>query len=292
MDGSSPATTIDRFDPAPHIAEMNGRGWTIIENFLDAGRLAAFRAAIAPHLGGYRGRNPFEGRATERVYTLVGRGRVFEDLSCDRRLMAVLSAFLKPNFLLSASHAIRILPGEAAQSLHTDDSFYLVPRPRPPLGISVIGAIDPFTAENGGTVMIPGSHRWGTQELIAFRDRRMGVTPPPPEAVPLEMPAGAIAVFPGTLVHGAGANRSDAARLAFTSQYCEPWLRTQENFHLAIPKDRVRAMAPELQSLLGYSITPPFLGMVSASHPLKTLDAAWTAPITREPGEDDEDRIA
>jgi ectoine hydroxylase-related dioxygenase (phytanoyl-CoA dioxygenase family) len=279
MDGSL-APSLAGFDPAPHVAEMNERGWTILEDFLDEDRLAAFRAGIAPQLGGYRGRNPFEGRTTERVYTLVGRGRVFEDLSCDPRLMAVLSAFLKPNFLLSASHAIRILPGEAAQALHTDDSFYLVPRPRPPLGISVIGAVDPFTAENGGTRMIPGSHRWGTQELAAFRERRTAASAYEP--TPLEMPAGAIAVFPGTLVHGAGANRSKAARLAFTSQYCEPWLRTQENFYLAIPRERVRAMAPALQSLLGYSITPPFLGMVSASHPLKTLDEDWVPPITRD----------
>jgi len=285
MDGSSPPPAIDRFDPQPHVAQMNERGWTIIEGFLDEGRLAAFRAGIEPHLGGLRGRNPFEGRTTERVYTLVGRGQVFEDLSCDPRLMAVLSAFLKPNFLLSASHAIRILPGEVAQGLHTDDSFYLVPRPRPPLGISVIGAIDPFTAENGGTMMVPGSHRWGTKELTAFRERRMAA--PSSETVPLEMPAGAIAVFPGTLVHGAGANRSDAARLAFTSQYCEPWLRTQENFYLSVPRERVRAMAPELQSLLGYSITPPFLGMVSASHPLKTLDVDWAPPITRPSGAGD-----
>jgi ectoine hydroxylase-related dioxygenase (phytanoyl-CoA dioxygenase family) len=280
MDGSQPASAV-AFDPAPHVAEMNGRGWTIIEDFLDAARLAAFRAGIEPFLGAYRGRNAFEGFTTERVYTLVGRGRVFEDIACDVRLMAVISAFLAPNFLISASHAICIYPGEKAQAMHTDDAFYQVARPRPAIGISVIGAIDPFTARNGATVMVPGSQRWSDGALEAFREGRTAATPPPPEAVPLEMPAGAIAVFPGTLVHGAGANRSDKPRLAFTNQYCQPWVRTQENFYLAIPKARVRKMSPELQGLLGYSITPPFLGMVTASHPLKCLDEAWTPPIER-----------
>ena len=263
---------------------MREDGYTIVENFLDAGQMAAFRAGLQPLLGHYRGRNPFEGRTTERVYTLVGRGRVYEDLSCDPRLMAIVSAFLKPNFLLSASHAICILPGEVAQSMHTDDSFYLVPRPRPPLGISVIGAIDPFTAENGGTVMIPKSHLWNAEEIAAFVKARQAGRPREAlvETVPLEMPAGAIAIFPGTLVHGAGANRSAAPRLAFTSQYCEPWLRTQENFYLSVPRERVRAMAPELQSLLGYSITPPFLGMVTASHPSKTLDEDWVPPVVSQ----------
>ena len=284
MDGSAPAT-IAAFDPTPHVAAMNERGWTVIEDFMDAGQIAAFRAGVEPLLGHYRGRNAFEGRTTERIYTLVGRGRVFEDIACDPRLLAVLAAFLKGNFLLSASHAICIYPGEVAQSLHADDGFYNQPRPRPALAVSVIGAIDAFTAETGGTLMIPGSHRWGTKELEAFRLSRTAATPPPKEAAPLEMPAGAIAIFPGTLVHGAGANRSQAPRLAYTNQYCEGWLRTQENFHLAIPRERVATMAPELQSLLGYSITPPFLGMVTASHPAKTLEPDWSPAIERQSAE-------
>ena len=284
MDGSHP-TSLAGFDPAPHIAAMKDRGWTIIENFLDASGLAAFRAAIAPHLGGLRGRNPFEGRTTERVYTLVARGPVFEDLTCDPRLLSLLDAFLRPSYLLSASHAIDIYPGEVAQSMHFDDSFYPIPRPRPPISISVIGAIDAFTAQNGGTVIIPRSHRWSSAEYVAFVQARQAGRPVPAmrDAFSLEMPAGAIAVFQGTLVHGAGANTSDAPRMAYTNQYCEPWARTQENFYLSIPKDRIRRMSPRLQSLLGYDLMgTSFMGQVTASHPHKSLDEDWVAPILRQ----------
>jgi ectoine hydroxylase-related dioxygenase (phytanoyl-CoA dioxygenase family) len=277
------ATTAVRqaFDADAHVARMREQGYTIVEDLMNADQLAAFRAGVEPLLGHYRGRNAFEGRTTERIYTLVGRGKVYEEIASDPRLMAILGAFLKPNFLLSASHAICIFPGEVAQSLHSDDGFYLVPRPRPALAVSVIGAVDAFTAENGATVVLPGTHTWGAAELEAYRTGRMPKDKiPQPE--PLEMPAGAIAVFPGTLVHGAGANRSKAPRLGYTNQYCEPWLRTQENFYLAIPRERVAAMAPEVQSLLGYSITQPFLGMVTASHPAKTLEPGWTPAIERQ----------
>ena len=121
MDGDAALTP--RFDVSGHADRMRRDGYTIIENFLDEGALAAFRAGVAPHLGTHLGRNPFEGHATERVYTLVARGRVFEDLTADPRLMKLLGDFLRPNFLLSASHAICIYPGEVEQSLHTDDSF-------------------------------------------------------------------------------------------------------------------------------------------------------------------------
>ncbi|HLK23572.1 MAG TPA: phytanoyl-CoA dioxygenase family protein [Caulobacteraceae bacterium] len=269
------------FDAGGHVRRMREDGYTIVEGLMDADQIAAFRAGVEPLLGHYRGRNDFEGRTTERVYTLVARGKVYEQIVSDPRLLAILGAFLKPNFLLSASHAICIYPGEKAQSLHTDDAFYLVPRPRPALAVSVIGAVDDFTAENGATVVLPGTHRWGADEIEAFRDGRLPKDKIP-EPVPLVMPAGSIAAFPGTLVHGAGANRSKAPRLGYTNQYCEPWLRTQENFYLAVPRDRVAAMAPETQSLLGYSITQPFLGMVTASHPAKTLDPGWTPAIVRQ----------
>jgi ectoine hydroxylase-related dioxygenase (phytanoyl-CoA dioxygenase family) len=285
MDGS---TTLGRglpagFDAAGHIERLRRDGYTIVEDFLDADRLAAFRSGIDPFLGRYRGRNAFEGFTTERVYTLVARGRVFEDITDDPRLMALLDAFLKPGYLLSASHAICIYPGEAAQSLHTDDSFYPIPRPRPAISMSVIGAIDAFTPDNGGTVMLPGSHLWTPEQGAAVRDAlQQGRHVPLMDGMfKLAMPAGAIAVFQGTLIHGAGANRSDAPRLAFTNQYCEPWARTQENFYLSVPKDRVRAMSPDLKTLLGYGIMPPFMGQVTASHPLKSLEEGWTAPVIR-----------
>ena len=285
MDDGSMVRATAGFDPKPHIARLKTDGYTIVENFMDGEALAAFREAIEPHLGTHRGRNAFEGRTTERVYTLVARGKVFEDLADDPRLLAILDAFLAPNYLLSASHAICIFPGEVAQGLHTDEAFYQVPRPRPALGISVIGAIDAFTAENGGTVVLPGSHVWATEQgeqvRAAFQAGRR--IPLMDGLHSVEMPAGAILILQGTLVHGAGANVSDAPRLAFTNQYCQPWLRTQENFYLSVPRDRVRAMSPDLQSLLGYSITPPFLGMVTASHPAKCLEEGWTPPVTHQP---------
>ena len=283
---SARASVQETFDAARHIKAMREDGYTIVEDFLDAERLAAFRAGMAPYLGAHRGRNPFEGRATERVYTMVARGKVFEDITADPRLLVLLDAFLRPSYLLSASHVIDIYPGEVAQSMHFDDSFYPIPRPRPAISISVIGAIDAFTAENGGTLIGPRSHRWSAAELVAFRDEAHMAGRPVEamkEAFSLEMPAGAIAVFQGTLVHGAGANTSDAPRMAFTNQYCEPWARTQENFYLSVPKDRVRRMSPELQRLLGYDIMPPtFMGQVTASHPLKSLEEDWIAPVVRQ----------
>src|ERR1700678_2762352 len=153
------------FDLEGHMHRLETDGMTIVEDYLSADQLARFREGLAPHLGTYRGRNPFEGLTTERVYTLAGRGKVYEEAASDHRLLAILDRLLMPFYLLSADHAICIYPGEKAQGLHTDDGFYPFPRPRPAFSISTIGAIDAFTAQNGGTVMYRGSHKWDTPRI-------------------------------------------------------------------------------------------------------------------------------
>ena len=268
-----------QFDADAHAARMRQQGFTIIEDFMDAATLAAVRETLAPYLGGHHGRNDFEGFLTERVYTLVARGKVFEDVTEDPRILALLDRFLQPGYLLTASQAINILPGENAQGIHTDDSFYRQPRPRPAISYTMIAAVDAFTQENGCTEIVPGSHLWGD---YGSAGRPNDMAEIEKLLVPMEIPAGACFIFPGTLLHRGGANRSQAPRLAFTNQYCEGWGRTQENFYLSIPKEMVRQMSPRLQALLGYEIWPSFMGMVTASHPSKALAPDWVPPVVSQ----------
>ena len=44
--------------------------------------------------------------------------------------------YFVPNFLLTASQAIQIGPGETPQPFHADDLFYTIPRPRPMVSLS------------------------------------------------------------------------------------------------------------------------------------------------------------
>jgi hypothetical protein len=235
-------------------------GYVVAEGLLDADACRHMKEEAARLLGA-SGRNTFEGLRTQRAYNILAKSRAFDDLIDHPRLLALIDRVFEPNYLLSQAQAINILPDEAAQPLHHDDGFYRVPRPRAALGIAAIWAIDPFTAENGATMVIPGSHLWGP-------DRRAQAG----EAIPCVMPAGSAVFFLGTLVHGGGANRTASPRLAFTNQYCEPWLRTQENFFLEIPRRIVRNLRPAIQSLLGYSVHPPFMGMVDSMHPKRVLE--------------------
>ena len=263
-----------------HAREIESQGYTVIEDFLAPDVLAEVRRTLAFYLGTHQGRNGFEGVRTERVYTLVARAKVFWDIVLDARILALCDRFLLPNYLLTASQAIRIYPGEAAQPFHHDDSFHHLPRPRPMISLSTVVAVDAFSADNGATQIVPGSHRWGDDALAGlngFDASTQAVLEAQlsRQAISATMPAGACIVFSGTLVHRGGANTSAAPRCAFSNQYCQPWARPQENFILGVPTPVARAMPERLQALLGYSIHPPFIGQLTASHPAKALEANY-----------------
>ena len=117
-------------------------------------------------------------------------------------------------------------------------------------------SLDPYTATNGATVIVPKSHSWG-EDRIAKRS----------ETVPVIMPAGSIMYFLSTLWHGGGANTSGHDRVALTVQYCQPWIRQLENQILAVDFEKLDEIPPQLVDMLGYKVGAPFIGHVDGNSP-------------------------
>ncbi|MUL78058.1 phytanoyl-CoA dioxygenase family protein [Mycolicibacterium sp. CBMA 226] len=256
----SSGATVDPAIVDADLATMARDGYVILPDLLSAAQLDEIREAAAPLLN-LHGRNGFEGRSTQRIYSVLNKTSACDVIADHPRVLALLDRMFLPNYLLSMLQVINILPGEQAQMLHTDDGFYPLPRPRAPLGAATIWAIDDFTADNGATDVVPGSQLWGDQLPGDDVERR-----------PVVMKAGSCVFFPGTLWHGGGANRTRQPRLAVTAQYCEPWLRPQEAFTLSMTRDTVRRVSEDIRRMLGYSIHPPFIGQVDGMHPKRLLD--------------------
>ena len=251
-----PADVVER-----DLAAVMEHGFVIIRDLLSQDELTAIKEGVLPLLS-HTGRNDFEGHKTQRLYGVLQKTRAVDRLIDHPRILALLDRMMLPNYLLSQAQVINLLPGETPQALHPDDGFYPVPRPRAGLGAATVWAIDDFTAENGATVIVPGSHKWPDGRLPREDDPRSAAL----------MSAGSVVFYPGTLWHGGGENRTTKPRLAVTCQYCEPWLRTQENYFLSVPRETVKALSEDLRRLLGYSIHPPFMGMVNGMHPKRTLE--------------------
>jgi ectoine hydroxylase-related dioxygenase (phytanoyl-CoA dioxygenase family) len=259
--GSQPAWDAAELDA--YQGQIERDGFIVVEKLIGAETLAAIKSDVMPRFKHSSGRNNFEGFTTQRLYALMEKTFVCNPLVEHPLVLGLLDRVLDPNYLLSQLQVINILPDEAQQPLHYDDGFYAVPRPRPPLGAATIFAVDDFTADNGATVVVPGSHAWPDRspcdEDIA---RQKSVV----------MPAGSMLFFTGTLWHGGGANSTAAGRLCVTAQYCAPWCRQQENFSLSVSRGRAKQCSDHIQRMLGYSIHPPFMGFVDGMHPKRVLE--------------------
>jgi ectoine hydroxylase-related dioxygenase (phytanoyl-CoA dioxygenase family) len=252
---------VDRRQLDADLAALKRDGYVVMTGLLSREECDELRGRLAPLLD-QTGRNAFEGHRTQRIYSVLEKTRAVDRLVDHPRVLAMLDRLLLANYLLSQLQVINIRPGEDAQLLHADDGMYPVARPRQELSAATIWAIDEFTEDNGATVLVPGSHLWPDGRTPTDADPRRSAV----------MPAGSCVLFLGTLWHGGGANRSTAPRLAATAQYCQPWLRTQEAFTLSTSTDVVREVSEDIRRMLGYSIHPPFVGMVNGMHPKRLLD--------------------
>ena len=161
-------------------------------------------------------------------------------------VIAVADEVLLPhcaNYTVGSMTAIEILPGEIHQALHRDDTIYPIDLAGMELQIGVMWAVNDFTAENGGTRVVPGSHRY----------LRSWHLPNLEDWVPTEMTSGSALFYLGSTWHGGGANQSSSNRIGLINTYCLGWLRQESNQYFENPPSIARHFSPCLRALLGYT---------------------------------------
>ena len=257
------ATSTERVndDLEARLAEIDEQGYTIVEDALDPDFTAELRDAVRAQfdaLGIEPKGNRAEGFATKRLYNLVPRADVFERLPGHPPVLELAEAMLGSELILSGTTAMDIGPGERLQGLHADDGLFAIGRPHRPMMVTTIWALTDFTAENGATRIVPGSHR------------DPGHPDPDDDSIAIaaEMPAGSVLVMDSQLWHCGGPNStSDDWRLGLNVQYVRGFFRTQQNHYLSIPHDKLSGYSPQLRKLLGFELHRGIMGHVDGVQP-------------------------
>ncbi len=234
---------------------LDAEGAAIVEDLVAPDPLARIRGELEPEWSkALRGQDPFTGLNTRRLGGLTIKSPTFARLLLHPLMIGTCDRILQPHctlYQLAATQAIEIGPGEPAQALHRDDFIYSIPPPHPEFEVLFILALTAFTAENGATQVVPGSHRW-----------EPGRVAQPEESVPAVMAAGSVLFFLGSTWHGGGHNRSARARTGVFAKYSLGHLRQEENQFLIAPPEVARTLPPELRGLIGYKVSSPYLGYV------------------------------
>lgn len=201
----------------------------------------------------------FVGYRTKRLGSILKKSGVSFHMLTSKSVLGAMGHLLLPNcerFQLNLSQAVAIHPNEQAQILHRDDELFPCRAFTGEMMANAIWAVTDFTAENGGTQLVLGSHKWPRERL-----------PEPHEIIQAEMKKGSVLIYRGSLLHGGGANLSSAPRTGLIFSYNLGWLRQGENQYLAYPPEVAKFLPDAAQQLIGYSIHRPNVGQHECSDP-------------------------
>ncbi|MDE0179062.1 MAG: phytanoyl-CoA dioxygenase family protein [Gammaproteobacteria bacterium] len=237
------------------IQRIRTEGFAVIPNLIDEDRLARLSDDSEALLHPIQNQPGLNGtRATGRMFKgLFRSSRAFDDIIVHPTILAVVRGVLVGSEQTNAAYygsAFRdiqlstamikdVQPGEDIRSLHQDDGYFPIPRPRQPLAVNTLLAIDPFTVANGATRVVPRSHHWSKK------------LEPDHDFVTVEMDAGSILMFNGAVWHGRGPNTTAyRCRRALNIFYSCSWLRPLDGHYCGLPEVEVDGLPETLKALL------------------------------------------
>ena len=154
----------------------------------------------------------------------------------------------EPNFLVNNVCLMWVQPGAALGGLHSDWPLGEVPQPYPPwpLLLQTMWMLTDFTAANGATQVVPGTHLKGHPPAGPEQNR----------AVPVTGPKGSVLVWHGALWHRQGPNSTaDQHRMGANIAYIPRFVHRPPIWP-AVRRSLYETFPPTLQQLLERSVEP------------------------------------
>lgn len=194
----------------------------------------------------------FYGARTKRFGSLLKRSDEAKHLVAHPLVLDLVDRQLGPwcdRFNLNLTQAVEIHSGALPQLPHRDQDMWAGPKGEVEYLVNVMWPLTEFTAENGATVLWPGSHHRQDMPML-----------PDGDAVVAAMEPGDALLFLGSTLHGGGSNCASLPRRGVIISYCLGWLKPFENQWLVYPPAVARRFDPDLAALVGYSQHRPNLG--------------------------------
>lgn len=162
------------------------------------------------------------------------------------QVLQVIDATVSPTAIMHLQNGF-ILPSFAGKAPAVFQNAFHQDFPRVLNGylmsINVMFAIDDFTADNGATLVVPGTHQRVARPDPDYLLKR---------AIPVTCKSGSMFVFDSTLYHAAGHNVSGRDRLAINHQFTRSYLKQQIDYVRALGPQVMTALPPRTQQLLGW----------------------------------------
>ena len=226
-------------------------GYCLIQEGLSAAQYESMKKRLVEQAEGERkagvanwmGTAPIPGQAisnTQFLHALINKGEQFvqcvehdpKGVQAGAVIEQLLSETMGADFLMSSFIAIVSNPNNMPQGLHQDQATAPFQDSVAPYTVNTMFIMENMTAQNGGTLVVPGSHK-----ILSKAGSGGAIKEPLPPAISLEAPAGTVMIFEGRLLHGTGVNRSNGSRIICVMNSIKPFMRQQELHMLSAKKE-------------------------------------------------------
>lgn len=189
-------------------------------------------------------------RDLNEIYTLrallTHGGETFLKLAFNENLMSVIKRLIPGKFVLNQQNGVINPPQEPYNqgAWHRDLPYQHYVSTKP-LAVNALFCIDAFTFDNGGTFVLPASHKsepFPSQHYLEHN------------ATQAEAKAGSFILLDCMIFHSGGYNKTQLARRAVNHVFTIPYFKQQIN----LPKSMDRSqLSPEQREILGFSFAEP-----------------------------------
>lgn len=190
--------------------QLDRMGFIVLPDIMDADWLARLRLA-------FEADEPSEPTTkqtgTRHPEDLIRKDDAFDGVYTHPKLLAVVHHILHRAFRVSALAGRDPLPGFGLQGLHADWPFRA--HYEPYYAVTALWLLDDFTATNGATRLIPGSHLWKRPLPKSMQQPNTNH----PEQQIVIAKAGSVLAFNGHLYHSGTRNESNLSRRVLQLTY-------------------------------------------------------------------------
>ena len=226
------------------------QGWALLPSAVPASMLDPLRHALDRACAGQRAvqiRNGVGDRAEGTAHHLPCAADVFLDLLAWLVEAAPFEEHFGGPYILNTYGGVMNLPNAASYvgRVHRDQRTFSGDYR---LMVQALVMLDAFSAQNGATYLLSGSHRVpeapGEARFFAEAERAIA-------------PEGSVVIFDSNLWHAAGSNLSSAPRRALTLAFTRPFVKQQLDYPRALGYERADTLSPALRQVLGYNARVP-----------------------------------
>ncbi|MEM7285273.1 MAG: phytanoyl-CoA dioxygenase family protein [Actinomycetota bacterium] len=249
---------------------LTGRGAIALRQAFDADVVAEARALIHLYTAEeddkethFLGASTDELNLQRRVWNLLDKGEVFEQMVQHPVVMSIVGAFLGDEFIMGSVAANRIMPGGPGQEPHIDypywdlykrSSFPMRINSSFPLNTQATVLLDPFTPESGATAFLPHSQGELLYPDTSDRDRFFA------ECARMTGDPGDLVIFNGMCWHCAMPNTSsDQDRTGILIEYLPKFITPLEDQLSGVRQEVVDRATPILRQLMAMDYPYPKL---------------------------------